>query len=455
MTTASPFAEDAVGLQPARRREFAHAAPGSFRLQGETDSRWRDMLFAASVTASVSGLRAPGLHTPVFVLFALAVALASYRSLARLQVSARLFVPPLAVFMVIHLTSAFRLGRSNGQIFVFQAVIVSVFVAAFTIRYSQVSMRRFYTYCGIGLTGLLIYILGWHFAKGRFFSFKFIPDAKAVFDLIPIMLLVLRRSGTPRARTLFLISAPILTVIVLLSGERKAYILLALFAPFLINWRSPVTYILPLIIGLAAPAALTFDKYGYVARQLGTLASFGEGRVAETRSNEQREWAIDYALRLAHDHPVDGVGTNAYTTIVWRHYGKGMGTHNEWMRVLAENGIVGLIFYAATVIFGLIGLFRRRTWGRPRPRNEMLIGFALFTTVVMYLSFEAIDFIVIMAFLFAPMVQFLRLDPRRGEMASSARRDGGLARFPSAPVAPPPAPSLALSTVGPDAEETR
>jgi O-antigen ligase len=408
-----------IVVETSNDRE-AYPATGSTVRSGAaaaqvTRSKWdaetaTDMLFALASVASITGLNLPGVRAPVFVIFVVLTTLVSAKKLMQLR-TLGVFVPPLLVFMCIHLLFAFRISAANGLVFVLQALVVGLFVWAFVTRYSQVSMRRYLTFTGIGMVGLLTYVLIYHFSLGKFAPLKLLDDPKAVFSLLPVMLLVLHFSKARSSKYLGTVLLPLFVALVLLSGERKAYILLALVAPFLVDFRSIGTYLALFVAAAAVPLAMTLDQSGYVERQVSTLGSLAQGEVQETVSNEKRAGAISFAQRLFEENPIIGVGTNGYTAVFDREFRESVGPHNEWVRVAAENGILGLFFYAATVAWGFVGLFRSRVGKRVRSPREKAIAFALFLTLVMYLTFEALDLIVILAFCLTPMVQYLRLDP--------------------------------------------
>lgn len=428
MTDATVTVTDADEAVRRRRREFTHAAPAMMRLTGERPEAWRDLLYAATAVSVICGIRAPHYHWPIFILMSFLVLAASYRSLVRIHVTARFFVLPLACFFCWHIFEAFRLGKHNGLFFAFQGLNVSIFVLAFVNRYSHLSMRRFFIYSGAGFAALFAFVVAYHLHRHRIVSYKYLTDGKAVFDIIPIMLVILKMSNHRHAKRTFWICAPIFALFLFLSGERKAYILLILFSPLFVNFKSPTTYILPLILIVCAPVAISLDRTGYVARQLSTLQAFSTGKVQQTGSNQVRASAIKVAWELFKEHPADGIGTNGFQYEMAFRTGEGNAPHNEWMRVLAENGIVGFTFLAWTVLYGFVGLFRSTTWGRVRSRNEKIVAACLFATLVMYFSFEALKFTVTIAFVLTPFIQYLRLDPnevqavwRRSRLASRAR----------------------------------
>lgn len=403
-----------VAAGDANVRNLRVASPGRARVQ-TARPRWDaeagiDLAFAAASVSTISGFNLPGIHAPVFVLFVAVTTLVTAKRYLRPR-TLHVFPLPLLIFACIHLLFAFRISPSNGMKFVLQAAFVGLFVWALVARYSQVSMRRYLTFTGVGIVGLLVYVIIYHVSHGKLTSYKLLDDPKAIFNLLPLMLLVLHLGKSRSSKLLFSLLLPIFVTIILLSGERKAYILMALVAPFLLNFRSVSTYLAIFIVALAVPFGLTYDKGGYVERQLSTLTALAQGKVQNTASNESRAMAIEFAWRLFEKNPVVGVGTNGSLIALDREFHITLATHNEWVRVAAENGILGLFFYAATAAWGLVGLLRHRVGNRIRSPSEKLIAFYLFATLILYISFEALDFVVILAFCLTPIVQYLRLDP--------------------------------------------
>jgi hypothetical protein len=382
-----------------------------------------DLMYAAGLVLMLSGLNLPH-KIPAFTLLSPIVFIAEIRRFANLRHSARLLVVPLVLFFIIHVSLAFRLGAGNGLFFLAQAIVVWTYVGGLALRYSQLPMRGFLRFAGLGVTGLLIYVIVWHILNHHYVTWKYLNDSKVVFNLLPVTLLVLRKTDTPLARRLFPFALAAFTVAILLSGERKAYILLALTCPFMLSLRNPIVYCLPLVLLAATPVVSALDQSGYVQRQIDTLSGFAEGRVVRSVSNDERLHLAEYAASLYRNHPISGVGTGAFTALYSADYRKGINAHNEWMRVAAENGVIGLFFYGATVMYGVAGLFRRRTWGRPRSTTERQIAAVLLLSCVIYFSFEAYKFIVLSAFCLTPYIQYLRLDPRERPSRPPAPRQG-------------------------------
>ncbi len=79
--------------------------------------------------------------------------------------------------------------------------------------------------------------VAWHVARGEFVGWKQLNEPKTVFTVLPLLLILLAaRFGGPRRQLLFVLAACAAGVVILLSGERKAY-LFAVLA--LAIWAGP------------------------------------------------------------------------------------------------------------------------------------------------------------------------------------------------------------------------
>jgi O-antigen ligase len=402
--------ENAVIAQGQAESRRAMAPRRSFEVQ--------DLLFAATTVSIISGVNLGGTRIPLFVLFVVLVGALNAKSFVT-RLAPIFLVPPLVLFLAAHLISSFRVSTGNGLFLVAQAAVLIAFVWVFVVRYATRPMRHYFAATGIGLLAFLAYVIGWHISQGFYFSWKRLTDAKAVFNILPLMLVIAARSPSPLTRRLFPTLVAALIVAILISGERKAYILLLLASPLLINLRNPVTYILPFVLIVSAPVAVSLERSGYVARQIDTLQELVQGRVVKTISNEGRSTALSAAYQVFKLYPIFGVGTNAGLAYA-QHTDPLMGApHNEWVRVASENGVVGLFFYSMTVAWGIYGAMRRTVLGRERSHIEREIAFVLTAMLVLYITLEAFDFIVLLAFLIIPFVQYLRLDPQDTRAAYS------------------------------------
>lgn len=386
----------------------------------------KDALYAIAAIAIISGFNIGATKIPYFSLIVPILCWLDRRSFTS-KISPIFFLPPLVIFTLIHLGSSFLGGIGLGLFFIAQFAIIFSFTWLFVVRYSSFDMSLFKLYFSITLALLLAYVIWWHVSQGYMVGWKRLPDPKAIFSLLPLMLVLTTRSHSAFIRR----STPILLVavaaIIFLSGERKAYFLLLMFLPLLISLRNPATYVVPLVVILFIPVAAALDPTGYLKRQVASVEGFTQGRVVNTISNEDRSDALRMAFQTIREHPILGVGTTEQLAIAREINRNAAGPHNEWVRVAAENGVIGLFFYAATVIWGLGCTLRPRVLGRYRSRAEREAAFAFALVLIMYISFEAFDFIVLLAFLMIPFIQYLRLTPQVPDPAPPAHQVTGQA----------------------------
>ena len=416
MTTIETLAPPPRAAKPSGLRHAQSSArhTGQFwaiKTGVEKPSRVLDALFAIALASAFTGISYAKLHLTLFTLPALICVFWSAGGILHVSRSLRVVNWALVAFLIVHVASAFTLSRSNGLVFLLPAIVDFAFVWSMVNRYSQISMAYFIRACGVCFFLLLIAVVAFNVRHGHLTSMKQLTNGKAVFDILPLMLLVLKTSRTRSSKRTLLWTLPLFGFLILISGERKAYILMALFLPFIVNWRSPWTYIAPFAMLGTLPIALSFDKSGYVLRQVTTLFHLGSGQVDTTWSNIGRLEAFHFALSTFYHNPLVGVGTNVTYLLNLIRGGHNVGTHNEWLRVASDNGLLGLTPFLLAVVLGGVGLFRRRLWGRYRGWRERRISIALFVTCLMYVSFEAHDFRVLMAFIVGVMCQYMRLDP--------------------------------------------
>jgi O-antigen ligase len=426
--------------------EQHHAAPSEAILRRKMTARpaspmsaiqfnAKDALYAATAVAIISGFNIAGTSIPLFSILVIILCALDRNSFAA-RTSSVFLVPPLIIFSAIHLGTAFRGGINNGAFFLAQFIIIFAFIWLFVIRYSTIEMSRFNRFFSILAISLLAYVIWWHVSKGQLVSWKRLPDPKAIFSLLPLMIVLTMRSRSALLRQISPALLLTFAAIIFLSGERKAYILLLLFLPLFIRLRSPATYIVPVVALLLIPAAVSLDPTGYLKRQVATIEGFAGGRVVSTASNEGRSAALRITSQIIAEHPIFGVGTHGQYAAAYEFDRNVVAPHNEWVRVAAENGVIGLFFYAATVLWGLVGAVRTRVMGRYRSRAEKEAALALVAVLIMYISLEAFDFIVLLAFLLIPFIQYLRLMPQSPAPAVFRPAEGRTIRRPDLRPAP-------------------
>lgn len=183
-------------------------------------------------------------------------------------------------------------------------------------------------------------------------------------------------TGAPRGspiRWVALASAALLTLVIVLTESRGAFVALGVMAlPTTITLvrRRPraiagVAAVLGLVLYLA-PASFWARMQGL--RKATSVATIGE--MDPEGSARQRFAVLQTATRIIRDHPVLGVGLGAYEVAQYR-YNPSLGyldTHNTYLNVLAETGLPGLVLFLALIINVLRGVqHARRRAARESP----------------------------------------------------------------------------------------
>ncbi len=96
-----------------------------------------------------------------------------------------------------------------------------------------------------------------------------------------------------------------------------------------------------------------------------TVLKITDNKVTE-RFNEEgtgnRDLLFEYGIQIFQENPAFGVGTSGFFEYVSqsRLWGKKSGAHNEFVRSLAEHGILGGIIYFGFIIVSFVGIKQRR-----------------------------------------------------------------------------------------------
>lgn len=356
-----------------------------------------------------------------------------------------LLIVPLVAFLAIHLISAVSNSLGTGMIKLIQVGVVLSILWPFVIRYSERSMGTFYKFfVALTLTVMVVSII-WHIANGHYVSWKRLDEPKTTFVLLPLFCVAFALSKTAAARRYGFIAFAVATVLILLSGERKAYILLVMSLPMVLSFRNPFTYLAPLAFAGLVLGAAVVDSTGYVERQVNTLSAFSQGRMVQSISNNARARSNEAAMVLYKQNPVFGVGTNGYLIhggISQAELEAGLGIHGEFLRIGAENGTVGLVAFSSIILVAAYNVFRRRRPGRVVSPDEWKIGVLLLSTCIVYVSLEAFDTLTLLVTCIMAYIYLLRLDPVSEATRLSQRRAPVAWQGNGARLAPRPRPTM-------------
>lgn len=417
----------------------------------DAGSRWIDVLFAAGAAtlffhAEIDvhvyrdvHFRAP-LNAPLMV-FTAALALVGFAKRSTLFATMSW---TLLAFVTMHVASAFRLGTDNGVREAVQAVMVFAFALAFGARYSRASVQRFYLFFAPMAAAVMIYNIGWHVGQGYYFMWKRLYNPKALFDLLPLLVtgwLLTRRQFPLVQAIVFMVGAG---AIILLSGERKAYIAFIIAVALMMNPKNVGSYLVPLVAVVLVYVGIKLSGSHYVMRQVQTLlATIGIGPMPDSLSSTEREWQIRLGLLFLRQNPLFGVGTNGFMRISQSLYSANdfsqIGIHGEMLRVLVEDGFLGLGVYFAFLLSSGVQIFAPE-YRVGRSSGEQRIAVLWFLSLLVYTSFEGSNLLLMAmqySMAFVGKINFGRDDraPLRSRQegaaaASEARalgRSGGLA----------------------------
>jgi O-antigen ligase len=146
----------------------------------------------------------------------------------------------------------------------------------------------------------------------------------------------------------------LMSIIMLLSFSRGGIyflgVMMALY--FVFNWTSVKKYFLVLLL-----IPVGFFAYSYASQKTKGLI---ENRY-EQKGSSGRDQLAKAAWILFEQQPLVGVGPSNFNTEITNQdlYQVESGSHNEFMRVAAEDGILGMITYWSFFIVTLIGILRR------------------------------------------------------------------------------------------------
>jgi O-antigen ligase len=355
----------------------------------------------------------------VFTLAAAAVLAFDFKLV--LRYGASLLAPrfaPLYIFLAVHLASGLTVSTSTFLHLVTQVSIVAAFAVPFYCRYQNFPMERFNRAFGMCAIAVVVILIAWHVSNGMLSGWKRYGETKTALSFLPLVMAAFVSARSTNRLTALLATAAT-CIVILLSGERKAYFCLAVALAVNVNLRNPLTYLAGLGAVAILPIVAQIDPSGYIARQIDSAVALAGGNVEHTLSNDMREWQSQYALQLHDEHPLFGIGTKHYVETMVATYGAsksniiapGLTIHGDLLRVLVENGVVGL---SAWVFMLLMGAYMvMQTWrpqGRRSSRERKLALLALIS-MLFFIGFEAFDTTMMILYWVIPMLGRLNIEP--------------------------------------------
>jgi len=197
-----------------------------------------------------------------------------------------------------------------------------------------------------------------------------------ILTLLFFLFLSLKREAVEKYFYLFL-SLPLLAVLVL-TYTRGAWLCLIVVLLLIGLFRFRIF----LIVSLTA-LILFYAVSPAIQERVNSLVPFS--------ASDSTVWRLDLwrdALSYAQARPLTGYGAGTATIVIGQNRSYLLGSsepHNDYIKILLELGILGLIIYASLIVSLLVKL--ARGWQREtRPRRQLLFLFVLVFSLSFYLA---------------------------------------------------------------------
>lgn len=370
-----------------------------------------DLLFSAAIASLFSGIHHHfgsvklQLSDPLAIL---TIFLAALKGFATPRVS-RVTLIVLLAYLLDYLVSALFVQLSLATTKFVQYSLVFAFLFTVFGYYRTRSSNRMLIISTMLILAILFVNVGWHLTHGEFVGWKQLNEPKTIFIMLPLLLILLFSRFPHFWRPpLPLCAVCISALIILLSGERKAYI----YAPIaLLIWTEPRKLWRYGILSIAAIPLLwiaaSADSSGYLHRQLTSLQvlisdettkNISDSQLIDanrptTLSNAERVFTNRRAAAMWKRRPLLGIGTDAFELEMEQQSSIPedfrLGIHGEFFRALYENGLVGLELYIAVwiVSFACIAMM----WSPTNIAGGAALNKIKFLSVLMFLIYSSFE----------------------------------------------------------------
>jgi hypothetical protein len=308
----------------------------------------------------------------------------------------------LAAFLMFHTASAFTVSTNNGVREAIQTTELALFAYVLTTYRRGIDWRRSRKIVLLIIVPTTLYVILWHVMHGQYVGWKMLGNTKMIFLFLPAIVVPMIIYSNHHGGYLQLFILALLAILIVGSGERKALLNFAIIcsAMFLLGYIDP----LRMMIGAAVIALIVVflsSVNTYAAKQIITLVSLFqsselplsalmEGATPSSLSNAQRIFAFEITQHVVAERPMMGLGTNAYSMYIHSTFPNIpeyllVSVHNEFQRVLVENGVIGLAIYSAIWVRCALFMF---SMSYARERYYLMCYFALFSSFLSYCLFE-------------------------------------------------------------------
>jgi hypothetical protein len=330
----------------------------------------------------------------------------------------------LLPYFALHVISAYAYYPLNGLREAAQTSLLVGFALVLVSFADKADYEKIGRVLLVGLFGVMFFNIGWHIEHGYWSGWKRLHDPKAAFTFLPMVLALFLVFTPPNRRQIYWALWAAVGVAIIFSGERKALLVYGLLTVALIS-RGRFLTALPVAIAgfFALMTFATLSDDPYVARQIKSvlepttttlpLSAIARGEMPASISNAAREFTLDQIAQMLPENPLFGVGTNAYLDILTTRFPylppyMLAGVHGEFLRVLVENGLLGLLFYVS--IWGLSIFQLAKVVGHQKTRRYIdssqaaMLPIILITPPLFYVATEASGTRVVVASILASLI---------------------------------------------------
>ncbi len=201
------------------------------------------------------------------------------------------------------------------------------------------------------------------------------------------LFVVWREPGFSVKKIVMVLTIPVLLLVVLRTGSRSGLLTLVVLLLLLVLRASAVQKVLLVAVGAVGLSAIVatlptdvLQRYSLMfATQKGTA---NQGLTDEEKmavgSRDARQYLAGEAYNLTLSHPLFGVGPGVYAAAaaeqanaagkraMWHE------THNTYLQVSAEDGILGLVIYLCAIVYCLQKTFSIYRRSRNQPDLELV-----------------------------------------------------------------------------------
>lgn len=228
-------------------------------------------------------------------------------------------------------------------------------------RMNDLQFERAVKWVAFATLLIFVHLVFYHIGQGRYSTWKYLYDTKLAISLIVFLFFALL--DFLRKKYVLLPCATILSILVIASAERKAFLLFAVISVFsTVSWKAKA-FLFAFGSTLLILVATSGLDSGYLSEKLARTSTSLEGASDRyfltvenigDQSDVVREFVNRNARRLFEENPWFGVGATGYwkwsRTTFGDYAGLSMNVHGEINRVPAEGGIVGIIIALAYLV---------------------------------------------------------------------------------------------------------